>query len=103
MNKQEITVDLVTDEGKELLVFNFDEKLVLDLTSDSAEELKDFFQNLLKKIENQSIDIKFNESERNDLFYDVAKKYIEHLKAEISSIVSQRLNEIAIEKDNQDN
>lgn len=94
MNNQEITVDLITENEKELLVFNFDEKLSLDLTNDNAEDLKKFFQDLLKKIENQNIDIKFNETDRTDLFYDVAKKYVEHLKTEISSIVSQKLNMI---------
>lgn len=94
MSNQEITVDLITENEKELLVFNFDEKLSLDLTSDNAEDLKKFFQDLLKKIENQNIDIKFNETDRTDLFYDVAKKYVEHLKTEISSIVSQKLNVI---------
>lgn len=28
MNNQEITVDLITEKDKELLVFNFDEKIV---------------------------------------------------------------------------
>ena len=94
MNNQEITVNLITEDEKELLVFNFAERLSLDLTSDNAEDLKKFFQDLLKKIENQNIDIKFNETDRTDLFYDVAKKYVEHLKTEISSIVSQKLNVI---------
>ena len=94
MNEQEITVDLITKEEHELLVFNFPEKLYLDLTSDNAEELKLFFQNLLQKIENKEINIKFNESDRTDLFYDVAKKYVEHLKTEVSSIMSQKLNMI---------
>ena len=92
MNNQEITVDLITEKDKELLVFNFDEKLSLDLTSDNVNDLKTFFQELLKKIENQNVDIKFNETDRTDLFYDVSKKYVEHLKTEISSIVSQKLN-----------
>lgn len=67
-------------------------KLSLDLTSDNVNDLKTFFQELLKKIENQNVDIKFNETDRTDLFYDVSKKYVEHLKTEISSIVSQKLN-----------
>lgn len=96
MNKQEIAVNLVTQGEKEILFFDFEEKLALDLTSDSSEELKSFFQKLLKKIENRDIEIKFIETERKDLFYDVAKKYVEHLKAEISSIVSQKLNMIDI-------
>ncbi len=94
MNNQDITVDLVTKNDKELLIFNFDEKLSLDLTSDDVNNLKIFFQELLKKIENQNFDLKFNETDRTDLFYDVAKKYVEHLKTEISSIISQKLNMI---------
>lgn len=97
MNKQEIMVDLITDGEKELLVFNFDETISLDLTSESPEDLKSFFQKLLKKIENKNVEIKFNETDRKDLFYDVAKKYVEHLKTEISSIVSQKLNIIEID------
>ena len=92
MNNQEITVDLITENEKELLVFNFDEKLSLDLTSDNAEDLKKFFQDLLKKIENQNIDIKFNETDRTDLFYDVAKKYVEHFLSSNKSTVLSRAN-----------
>lgn len=92
MNKQIITVDLVTENEKELLVFNFDEKISLDLTSDNADILKSFFQSLLQKIENQDICLELKKTDRTDLFYDVAKKYIEHLNIEITSIISQKLN-----------
>lgn len=92
MNKQIITVDLVTENEKELLVFNFDEKISLDLTNDNADILKSFFQSLLQKIENQDICLELNKTDRTDLFYDVAKKYIEHLNIEITSIISQKLN-----------
>ena len=92
MNNQKITVDLITENEKELLVFNFDDKLILDLTNDDAEILKKLFQNLLQKIENQNISLELNESDRADLFYDVAKKYVEHLNTEITSIISQKLN-----------
>mgnify|MGYP001625401577 CR=1 FL=1 len=94
MNKNIIDVELITEEEKQLLVFNFDEKIFLDLASDNAEELKDFFQQLLIKILEKNIELNFVEKDRNDLFYDVAKKYVDHLKVEIASIVNQQLNKI---------
>ena len=94
MNKNIIDVELITEEEKQLLVFNFDEKIFLDLASDNAEELKDFFQQLLIKILEKNIELNFVEKDRNDLFYDVAKKYVDHLKVEIASIDNQQLNKI---------
>lgn len=97
MNKEIINVNLVTENEKELLVFNFEEKISIDLTSDDANQLRTFFQMLLKNLENKNIELEFEELDRNDLFYDVAKKYVEHLKVEISSIVTQKLNIISVE------
>ena len=87
MNSKRVDVELITNNEKELLVFNFDNKIYLDLTSDDRDKLKEFFQQLLKEVLNQDIDLNFVETERNDLFYDVAKKYVDHLKAEIESII----------------
>lgn len=97
MNKEMIKVNLVTENEKELLIFNFEEKISLDLTNDDAEQLRNFFQSLLKHIEDKNIELQFEETDRNDLFYDVAKKYVEHLKIEISSIITQKLNMISLE------
>ncbi len=99
MNSKRVDVELITNNEKELLVFNFDNKIYLDLTSDDRDKLKEFFQQLLKEVLNQDIDLNFVETERNDLFYDVAKKYVDHLKAEIESIIAQKLNKIDYESD----
>lgn len=99
MNSRQINVELITENNRELLVFNFDKKISLDLTSDDGDALKDFFQQLLKEVINQDIDLNFVETDRSDLFYDVAKKYVEHLKIELSSIISQKLNHIDPEVD----
>lgn len=93
----EIEVELVTDGEKELLKFSFEEEISIDLASNNSEQLKIFFQKLLKNIENQDITLKFIETDRKDLFYDVAKKYIEHLDGEIASICSQKLNMVDLE------
>jgi hypothetical protein len=94
MNKAIIDVELQTIESHELLVFNFDKPIHIDLTSSDADELKTFFQELLRNVVNKDVELNFLESDRNDLFYDVAKKYVEHLKTEVSSIVTQKLNEV---------
>ena len=99
MNSKRVDVELITNNEKELLVFNFDNKIYLDLTSDDRDKLKEFFQQLLKEVLNQDIDLNFVETERNDLFYDVAKKYVDHLKVEIESIITQKLNKIDYESD----
>ncbi len=99
MNSKQINVELITENERELLVFNFDKKISLDLTSDDKDALKEFFQQLLKEIINQDIDLNFVETDRSDLFYDVAKKYVEHLKIELLSITSQKLNHIDPEVD----
>lgn len=98
----EITVELVTEDNKELLKFNFEESISIDLASNKSDQLKGFFQSLLKNIENQNITLKFVETDRKDLFYDVAKKYVEHLGSEIASICSQKLNMINLEDNNEE-
>lgn len=95
MNNREITVDFVSDNDEKKLVFNFDEKISLNLTSDNVDELKAFFTNLLKELVSENFTIKFNEQDiENDLFYDVATKYISHLKVELEGIKKQKLMKI---------
>lgn len=97
MNNTDITVDLVTKDEKELLVFNFETKIELDLTSDDPNDLKKFFQELLNSTYGKKIILKFNESERQDLFYDVSKKYIDHLNNKLLSISYDEINIVNID------
>jgi len=95
---KEIEVELVTEEKKELLKFGFDKVISIDLSSSDAKQLKTFFQDLLKNLENEDFTLKFKELEdRGDLFYDVAKEYVSDLATEIESICSQKLNVIELE------
>lgn len=94
MNSKEILVVLVSNEGKEILKFDFEENLIIDLTSDKPEQLKSFFQQLLKNIEQENIVLKFDKGERDDLFAEVAEKYILHLQNEINSIYEDRIEEL---------
>lgn len=95
MNKEKIDVELITEGEKQLLVFNFSEKISLDLANEDSKLLKKFFQDLLVNIIDKDVELYFVESDRTDLFYDVAKKYVEHLKNELASIVNQKLNVIS--------
>ena len=97
MNNNEIIVTLeTTEDKKELLVFDFDNKISIDLTSTDQNQLKTFFLNLLKEIEGKNIVLKYNAGERNDLFADVAEKYVTHLKNEISSINGETLTQVEL-------
>jgi len=84
-----IDVKIERKESEAILTFGFEEKMSLSLTSDSQDELKDFFIKLLKKIvDNKDIVYKLNFSDdgQTDLFHDVAEKYIKNLDNELASV-----------------
>ncbi|MCQ2802644.1 MAG: hypothetical protein MJ225_03135 [Bacilli bacterium] len=84
-----IDVTIERKENEAILNFGFEEKMSLSLTSDSQDELKDFFIKLLKKIVDDKENIyklNFSDEGQTDLFHDVGDKYIKNLDNELSSI-----------------
>lgn len=92
MQKQ-ISVGLDRVENDVFLVFNFDNPLKLNLCSDNQQEVKKFFQDLLKIIfeayheSDTEYSLLFND-EHDDLYHDVAKKYVGVLMNEIQGVYS---------------
>jgi len=99
IDKKEIIVKLEKMEDKELLKFCFDVPIYIDLASDDSEQLKKFFQELLENIVNKDITLTLTKQDGSDLFYDVAKKYIDHLESEINAICTQKLNRLEISEE----
>lgn len=72
------------------LVFGFENELKLNLSSDKTKDTQKFFLQLLNEI------VKLNETvafilddEKEDLFHDVADKYLKNLEYEIKKVVSE--------------
>lgn len=88
-----INITIERKDKEVFLLFHFDSILKLNLSTDGQEEAKSFFQKLLKIIFdsyndfNDEFDIKLLD-DGDDLFHDVACKYVEVLKNEIQSLYS---------------
>lgn len=93
--QEKINVTIERENENVMLVFNFENVIKLNLSLDNQDELKDFFQTLLKKLFDdynslgKQYNLSFNDKEGKDLFHDVAEKYITNLDAEIQSIYSK--------------
>lgn len=77
------------------LVFYFEKALRLNLSSDSTEDTKNFFIVLLNEIVKTRKLIKFElEDGEEDLFHDVAEKYLENLEEEIKQLIDDMPKEL---------
>lgn len=75
---------------KELLEFDFQKPIHIDLTSDDPEQLKQFFSDLLTEYNEDPFSVKYDNSEnRNDLFADISEKYILDLDNELKALASK--------------
>lgn len=84
-----INVTIERNENIEL-VFNFENKLKLNLSSDKTKDTQEFFLQLLNEIVKLNDTITFTlEDEKEDLFHDVADKYLNNLEYEIKKIVGE--------------
>lgn len=90
---RQIIATLKTIEGtpkKELLEFDFQKPIHIDLTSDDPEQLKQFFSDLLTEYNEDPFSVKYDNSEnRNDLFADISEKYIHDLDNELKALASK--------------
>lgn len=84
-----INVTIERNENIEL-VFNFENKLKLNLSSDKTKDTQEFFLHLLNEIVKLDDTITFTlEDEKEDLFHDVADKYLKNLEYEIKKVLSE--------------
>lgn len=87
--ERKINVTIERNENIEL-VFDFKSKLKLNLSSDETKDTQKFFLQLLNEIVKLNDTISFTlDDEKEDLFHDVADKYLKNLEYEIKKIVSE--------------
>lgn len=85
MNK-EIDVNVLTEDKKTYIVFNFENAIKLEITSDNSEDIKKVFYEILRYIiEHESIIFKFKKN-NDDLYNDIAEKYINDLNNELIAL-----------------
>ena len=85
--EQEIKVNL--ERGDEIkAIFEFSEKLILNLSSEKTSDTQNFFLALLDELIKNPNEIKFNlEDTKEDLYHDIAEKYLKNLETEIKQIL----------------
>lgn len=92
--EQQIKVTIERDVNI-YLVFAFENQIKLNLSSDKTEDTQKFFLDLLQELIRKKSEITFLlEDSKEDLYHDVAKKYLENLEQEIKKIVPKIPKEI---------
>lgn len=92
--EQQIEVTIERDD-KIYLVFAFENPIRLNLSSDKTEDTQKFFLDLLQELIRRKSGITFTlEDPKEDLYHDVAQKYLENLEQEIKKIVPKIPKEI---------
>lgn len=92
--EQQIEVTIERDDNI-YLVFVFENPIRLNLSSDKTEDTQKFFLDLLQELIRRKSGITFTlEDPKEDLYHDVAQKYLENLEQEIKKIVPKIPKEI---------
>ena len=92
--EQQIKVTIERDDNI-YLVFTFENSIRLNLSSDKTEDTQKFFLDLLQELIRRKSGITFTlEDPKEDLYHDVAQKYLENLEQEIKKIVPKIPKEI---------
>lgn len=86
---KKVEVKLIKSKGSELLRFGFDTNLEIELLSDNAQNLKNFFQLILERLFVEEFELDFISEFENDLYTEVSKKYVALLDNEIKTIRNQ--------------
>jgi hypothetical protein len=86
---KKVEVKLIKSKGSELLRFGFDTSLEIELLSDNAQNLKDFFRLILEQLFVEEFELEFIPEVENDLYTEVSKKYVALLDNEIKTIRNQ--------------
>ncbi len=90
----EIVVNILTEEDKTYIVFNFEQPIKLEITSDNKETIKNVFYQILNHVINGNfITFKFTRN-GEDLYNDITEKYIQDLNNEIEALKNNFINPI---------
>ena len=90
----EVIVNISTEGEKTYIVFNFEQPIKLKITSDSKEEIKNVFYEILNHvISDNYITFKFTRT-GEDLYNDVTEKYIQDLNNELEALKNNFTNPI---------
>ena len=88
----EINVTIIEEDEKVFAVFNFEEPVRIEITSDDQTNTKKVFYKILENIINNE-EIKFVFiKEKEDLYSETIEKYINHLNAEVESLIADYKN-----------
>lgn len=72
------------------LVFDFEDEISLNLSSDKTSDTQDFFLKLLNILIETRKGMAFKlDDTREDLYHDVAQKYLDNLAMEIKKIIKE--------------
>ena len=72
------------------LVFDFENEISLNLSSDKTSDTQDFFLKLLNILIETRKEMTFKlDDTREDLYHDVAQKYLDNLTMEIKKIIKE--------------
>ena len=88
-----INAELKKDGEADILEFQFDNPIIINLNNSSNNELKEMFEILLKELLNQKFELKLivKEDYHTDLYKEVCEEYIKALNEEIKATVESDL------------
>lgn len=92
-----IEVIIKEESDNAYMVFNFENPITIQITSDDQESIKTMFYRILEKVaDNQQISFEFKK-EKDDLYSEVVEKYVAHLNSEVKSLI-ENYNDPNVEK-----
>ena len=88
-----INVELKKEEDVDILEFQFDNPVKINLNSSNNKDLKEMFEILLKELIKKKFELKLNvqENYKTELYKDVCNEYINALNDEIKETVESDL------------
>lgn len=88
-----INVELKKEEDVDILEFQFDNPVKINLNSSNNKDLKEIFEILLKELIKKKFELKLNvqENYKTELYKDVCNEYINALNDEIKETVESDL------------
>lgn len=82
----EIIVNILNEKDKTYIVFNFEQPIKLEITTDSKEAIKNVFYEILNHvISGNYFTFKFTRT-GEDLYNDITEKYIQDLNNELEAL-----------------
>ena len=98
---KEINAEIIKENEKVYLSFNFDTPIKIEFTSSDSEEIKNVFIEILNYIlEEEDVIFKFDKKDE-DLFNEIADKYISELNNELKTLKEKYYKNELFEKKEQ--